>query len=161
MYTSPFEAGNILKEGTGVILKSQKHQKEYQIEYSREIKGSPVIKFAGIDSINDALKLVGYSICVEGIELPEPPENDQNAHPQGTISFTVIDIRGEVWGTVEDIDDSSMNTLLEVRAPNGEGGSESEIRYVPFADGIVTKIDHQNKTITIDPPEGLKELNRK
>lgn len=153
---------SILVNGETILLKSEKYQHQFKIEGLREIKGAYVLKIAGIDSINDALKLVGYSIY--------SPKNEMNTFTIDTDSdiesdtdypeltdFIVKDTEGDVWGKVVRLETGSINILLEVEAENGS----DEIYYVPFNDTIVTEIDHDNRIIIIDPPAGLKDLNKK
>lgn len=80
-----------LKEGNTVQLKSDKQQKDYRIEGLREIKGAPVVKFKGVDSINDALKLVGLT-------LQMPGESAQTTDLENIRDYTVKDVTGMVWG---------------------------------------------------------------
>jgi 16S rRNA processing protein RimM len=135
-----------LKEGDKLQLKSDKRQKEYQVEGFREIKGAPVVKFKGVDSINDALKLVSLAVHIPG-DSPEIADNT------GIEDFTVKDTAGRVWGKVVDIDTATLNQLLEVH-------DDEDVYYVPFTDAIVKTIDKENRQIVIDPPDGLKDLNK-
>ena len=137
-----------LLKGEAVVLTSAKYQKECNVEYFKEISGAPVLKFCGINTINDALTLVGYSLYGT-----QSGENDgQNT---GVVDFIVKDTHGCLWGQVKDIESSGLNQVLEVE------GNHGEIIYVPFAESIVTKIDREKGIILIDPPDGLKELNKK
>ena len=43
----------------------------------------------------------------------------------------------------------------EILVVNDERGKE---RLIPLADSIVVKVDAANKTIVVDPPEGLLDL---
>lgn len=135
-----------LKEGDNLQLKSDKQQKDYQVESFRVIKGAPVVKFKGVDSINDALKLVGFAVHMPG-DSTETADNDS------IEDFTVKDVTGRVWGKVADVDTATLNQLLEVH--DGE-----DVYYVPFTDAIVKTIDIENRLIVIDPPDGLKDLNK-
>ncbi len=149
--TSPdfraFENGEI------VLLKSGKHQKPFKIERLREIKGTPVLKFEGIDTINDALTLVGYSVYSQK-DKPAPPTVDDTT---GLENFTVIDTGGDVWGKVINLETTGKNELLEIRAED----ETRELYYVPFTESIVTEINRDNGIIIIDPPDGLKDVNKK
>ncbi len=55
-------------------------------------------------------------------------------------------------GTVTEIEPTGGVDVLHVATPHGEV-------LVPFAQAICTKIDTQTKTILIDPPEDLLDLN--
>lgn len=151
--TSPGPGVCNLYEGETLQLKSDKYQKQVEVEYIREIKGIPVMKFKEIDTINEAFKLVGYSIYVPN---HKQADNDEKDTPEELEDFVVQDIKGRRWGKVKHGETDTLNPLLEVQDEN-----DTEIYYVPFTETIVKKIDRQKRLIIIDPPEGLKDLNIK
>ena len=166
---SPLTDVYALKEGEVVLLVSEKYRKQFQIEYVKEIKGTPVIRFVGIDTINDALRLVGYSVYKTGSNEPgmlpatsEPDETGSygdgyyagDSSDDSIDEFVVKDTGGNIWGCVTHIEEQSLNKLLEVVSDDGD------VFYVPFTDAIVREINHRERIIIIDPPEGLKELNQ-
>jgi ribosomal 30S subunit maturation factor RimM len=135
-----------IKKGDTFLLKSAKYSKEKVIDYCKEIRGALVFKFIAVDTINDALPLVGYSLYgnFQQKDTPKP----------GILDFLVKDLEGQVWGKVINIETSDFNQLLEVESP------QNEIIYIPAVDTIIKKIDKKKKIITINPPPGLKELNK-
>jgi 16S rRNA processing protein RimM len=135
-----------LSDGEVVVLQSAKYKKEKEIDYFKEIRGAPVFKFKDTNTINDAFKLVGYSIYANKTDT-----QDTNA---GIVSFMVKDMQGNLWGSVKNIENSGFNRLLEVETPEGD------MIYVPFTDSIVKEIDEERKVILIDPPDGLRDLNK-
>jgi 16S rRNA processing protein RimM len=135
-----------LSNGEVVVLQSAKYRKEKEIEHFKEISGAPVFKFKDTNTINDAFRLVGYSIYASKNDTPETNT--------GIVNFMVKDMEGHLWGSVKNIENTGFNLLLEVETPGGD------IIYVPFADTIVKEIDEEKKIILIDPPEGLKDLNK-
>lgn len=124
---------------------SPKYQREYTIDYLKEIGGTWVLKLTQNASIEDALKLVGYEVFAQG---------DETTSEESIVEFTVSDIHGNLWGKVVNIEEAELFQLLEVEDPQGN------IIYVPLADAIVKSIDPEHKSILIDPPDGLKELNQ-
>ena len=135
-----------LNEGEKVVLQSTRYEKEKVIDYFKEIRGAPVFKFKDTNTINDAFKLVGYSIYANKTDAP-----DTNT---GIVDFLVKDMHGQVWGSVKNIESPGLNQLLEVETPGGD------IIDVPFTGSIVKEIDKEKKVILIDPPQGLKDLNQ-
>jgi 16S rRNA processing protein RimM len=135
-----------LSNGEVVVLKSAKYKKEKEIDYFKEIREVPVFKFKDTNTINDAFKLVGYSIYAD--------KTDRQDTNTGIVNFMVKDMQGHPWGSVKNIEISGINRLLEVETPGGD------MIYVPFVDSIVKEIDEERKVILIDPPEGLKDLNK-
>lgn len=142
---SPYIDQFIPKKGDNLFLKSNKYQRDSIVDYYKEISGACVLKFQHTSSINDALKLVGYSVFNPS-ETKEPEEN--------FISFTVKDVDGLPWGIVKSFQSVGISQLLEVEDPDGD------IIYVPFSDEIIKSIDIEKRLVLIDPPRGLKELNK-
>jgi 16S rRNA processing protein RimM len=145
---SPFPRvdDTILKKGDSLLLTSEKYRKNYEVDHAREINGALVVKFTGINTINEALKLVGYSV----FKTTNPGEQ---AGVNRIIGFTVQDATGRVWGKISAVENHHLNKTLEIQA-------DREMFYVPFVDSIVTGIDEQKKLVIINPPDGLRELNR-
>jgi len=128
-----------------IVLKSQKYTKTAKME-SYSDRGSVLIaKFNISNSINDALRLVGYEVYIE-----ESENDDSSMNLEG---YSVFDINGLNWGLVSKVKLNGLNRLIEV-----EDGSDLII--IPFNNSIVLEIDNKNKKIVIDPPDGLKDLNR-
>lgn len=150
-----------------VILKSEKYEKKLEVEFLREIKGNPVLKLKGIDSINDALRVVGYSIYTEYTDYSNYAAGDEVKTGESAIleekcgisnleGYNVKDVNGNRWGHVIYFDTVSSNQLLEI-----QDDDKTDVYYVPFTDTIVKKIDKEARLIIIDPPDGLKSLNKK
>lgn len=148
-----------------VILKSEKHEKKFEVEFLREIKGNLILKLKGIDSINEAFKIVGYSVYtfispdyaagdeVKTVEFDLLEKEGETADLEG---YDVKDVNGNRWGRVIYFDTDSSNHLLEIQDEDA-----AEVYYVPFTDTIIKKIDKETQLIIIDPPNGLKDLNKK
>ena len=137
-------------KGDSVVLKSAKYEKAVTLDYIKEIRGAVTCKFSEINSMNDAFRIINYDLHCHGTETPEP-ENDQNDQ---IIDFKVIDMENQVWGYVKHLENYGTNQILEVESDSGD------TIYVPFADGIVESIDNENLVIRINPPDGLKALNK-
>ena len=151
VYTSPDMIAGALREGEAVALESEKYRKQYNVEYLKEIKGASVVKFTGINTINEALKLVGYSIYKRNAEAGDI-KNENNKMKD----FMVKDMNGQLWGKVKNIEADNLNKLLEV-----QDEEKNDLYYVPFTDTIVKEINKEKGLIVIDPPDGLKDLNKK
>lgn len=138
--------------GEGVILQSSRYEINKNVQYCKDIRGACVFKFKDVDSINDAYRLIGYSLYSPRMEEPTSgTPGDVSAID--VSNYTVKDINGNLWGQVTYMDTDSANELLEVTSPSGD------LIYVPYSGGIVKTVDPEQKLIIIDPPEGLKELN--
>ena len=68
------------------------------------------------------------------------------------VDYQVVDINFGPVGTLVSIIDLAVNPLIQVNAPSGK-----EV-LIPFVEGLVQKVDRENKVLTIDSPEGLIAL---
>ncbi len=136
------------EEGIAVELKSSKYHFSKKISRIFLSGSDAIITFCDIHSINEALKLVGYSLYADLSSVKKKPAAT-------VLGFSVFDGQGNCWGHVKAQPQYSLNQLLEI-----EDGQTGEIYFVPWHDSIVKKIDRRKKTIWIDPPVGLRELNR-
>lgn len=135
-------------EGITVELKSSKYTLSKKIASISLAGSDAVITFSGVNSINEALKIVGYSLYGDLVAV-------KKKRLATVLGFSVFDGQGNCWGKVKAQPQYSLNQLLEV-----EDTQTGEIFYVPWHDSIVKKIDRRAKTILIDPPQGLRDLNR-
>jgi RimM protein, required for 16S rRNA processing len=135
-------------EGSAVELRSSKRIFPQVIERVSSAGGVAVIAFRDVRTISEALRLVGCSLWSEA------PEAGQEA-PGGFLGFRVFDRQGECWGIVRSQSHFSLNQVLEI-----EDEASGEIVLVPWHDSLVVAIDPRVGTLVIDPPAGLRELNR-
>lgn len=122
--------------------------------------GRIVFHFAGVDSIEKAEQLAGKEVLVPLTE--RMPLEPGAAYVSDLIGCTVYD-RGLALGVVESVEfptspDGSRRLeeaapLLAVRTPEGD-----EV-LVPFADAFLLHLDVAAKSIRMELPEGLAEIN--
>jgi 16S rRNA processing protein RimM len=116
-------------------------------------KGMVVLKFAGVDSISDAEKLVGSELQVPRSERAEL-ESDQ-FYVSDLVGCTVTDSAGEivrVVGRIRDVQFGSGEAPLLV--------VEGEKQYlVPFAAAYIEKIALDEKRVEMKLPPGMLELD--
>jgi len=107
-----------------------------------------ILKFEGIDSIEDAEALLQTEICVpeeEAVEL----ESDEYFDWQLEGCSVVAD--GKVIGTVTGIMRAGPNENLEV--------SDGDKDYlIPFVEAICVEVDIEKRVIRAELPEGLLDL---
>ena len=135
-------------EGISVELRSSKYTLSKKITRIAQTGNEAIITFSGVASINEALRIVGYSLYAD-------VSADKKKPMASVLGFSVLDVQGDCWGKVKAHPQHSLNQLLEV-----EDGQSGEIFYVPWHESIVKKVDRRAKTILIDPPQGLRDLNR-
>ncbi|HEV2202761.1 MAG TPA: ribosome maturation factor RimM [Bryobacteraceae bacterium] len=118
--------------------------------------GRPVFKFEGIDSISDAEVWQGAGILVPAEDVAPTPEGEYS-HAD-LIGSRVVSLKkgepeaDELVGVVEGIEEFGGPPLLRVRAADGR-----EI-LIPFARSICKRVDVASKTIGVELPEGLLDL---
>jgi 16S rRNA processing protein RimM len=108
-----------------------------------------ILKFVGIDTIEEAETLRNIEICVpesEAVELEEGEFFDWELE-----DCEVFKIDGEKIGKVKEIFRAGENINLVV-----EDGEKDFM--IPFVEAICTEVDIENKLIRVDVPEGLLEF---
>lgn len=136
-------------EGAEVELRSSKRIFPQKIEHISAAGGEAIVAFSGARTIGEALRFVG---CTLWADAPEAGSEDA---PEGFLGFRVFDLQGECWGTVASQSHHSLNQLLEI-----EDAASGATIYVPCHDGLVVRVDRPAKTLVIDPPAGLRDLNK-
>lgn len=126
-------------------LKSKKHTKIAKMESYSERGTMLIAKFDISNSINDALMLVGYDVYSR--------EFKSDKFYMNLNGYSVYDVYGFDWGIVSKVDLTGPNKMIE--AMDGD-----DQVMIPFNNSIVLNIDHVKKKILIDPPDGLKDLNK-
>jgi 16S rRNA processing protein RimM len=128
--------------------------RELELEEYWPHKGRVVLKFAGIDSIDDAETLIGAEIRIPASERAELEEGA--VYISDLTGCKVLARSGErdagEIGKVADVDFSAGEApLLVVR----QGKKE---HLVPFVERFVVKLDTAAKRLEMQLPEGLLEL---
>ena len=122
-------------------------------------KGSSnwLIKLEGVDNESQAAAFANKEIFGVADELPEIEGEEDGIHLFDLIGYTLYNMADGTHmrqlGEIDEIDDSTANILLHVK--NADGG----VVLVPFADELVLSIEPENKTITMQLPHGLTDLN--
>jgi 16S rRNA processing protein RimM len=131
-------------------------RREVKVEDLWPHKTFLVLKFAGIETINDAEPLVGA-------ELQLPQSERAELEPGWTylsdlIGCTVFDGQREI-GKVEDVQFGAGEApLLVVRGKD----QTTKLPYeIPFAEAYLEKLDLEQKQVRMNLPEGLLEVNER
>lgn len=137
-----------LEKVTAVLPGGQRRELNLQNAWFQ--KDRIVLKFEGLDSVEDAEALRDAEICVpeqDAVELEEGEFFDWQL--EGCDAVTP---EGELVGKVREIMRTGGTEILVIDVPDGR-----EI-LIPFAESICTDVDTEGKRITVDPPEGLLEF---
>jgi 16S rRNA processing protein RimM len=141
------------EELENVILKKPDGQQEsLKIEDFRFQKNRIMLKFAGVDSIETAQALRNCEVCVpesEAVEL-----EDEEFYDWELQGCAVETLEGKKLGRVREVMRTGGTEILVVAREDAPGKDY----LIPFAEAICTDVDTRNKSIRINPPEGLLEF---
>lgn len=123
--------------------------KLFNIKYVKFNNKFAIIKFEGINSINDILEYKNCLIYVPQEDFEESLDEDE---------YLVDDLVGlDVYsndkkvGVVVGVSSNGANNLLSVR------GLSKKVSLVPFVEAIVPEVDLKNKKVYINEIQGLIE----
>jgi len=133
------------------LPKSEQSRRELEVEDLWPHKGLVVLKFRGIDSMNDAELLIGSELQVPSAQRAdlEPGWN----YVSDLIGCVVLDHAREV-GRVEDVRFGAGEAPLLIVA-NGAGKKCD----VPFAEAYLEGVDVAQRQVRMNLPEGMLEIN--
>ncbi len=125
-------------------------RRELEIEDLWPHKGLLVFKFAGVDSISDAEKLIGA-------ELQVPRAERASLEPGWTyvsdlVGCTLFDHGREV-GRVDDVQFGAGEAPLLIVADDGKTFE------IPFAEAYLERVDAARREVRMNLPEGMLEIN--
>lgn len=109
-----------------------------------------LMKFEGINSINDLIPYKGCLIFVEETMIRENLGEDEFLIDELT-GLEVVDLKDQTIGVVVGVSNNGVNDMISVKSKT------KKISLVPFVKDLVPKVDIKNKKITINNIEGLIE----
>lgn len=109
-----------------------------------------LVKFSDIDSKEAASELTGCEVFFPK-HLSDRGEDELTWDE--IRGFSVVDHNRGLIGTVEAVDESTVNVLLEVKT------CEGSIILVPANEDIIMDVDAEAKSIEVMLPDGLIDLN--
>ncbi len=124
--------------------------RELGVEGYKTLGGRAVIKLAGFDAVEDTRRLVGKELFIPAEASTPAPEGRYYAYQLVGLSARLRD--GKVIGTVREVIRQGTQSLLVLEGPSGEV-------LVPAVKAICVDFDLRAGTVTLEPPEGLLELN--
>ncbi len=120
-------------------------------EYRFKSDTVALIKFEGIDSAEQARRMVGVEVFFPVALVDEPREG---AYTWSYFTgFRVEDADAGWLGTVERVNEDTLNVLFEIRCPDGR-----EL-LLPAHEEFIVSLDHKERTLTVKVPDGLLALD--
>jgi len=104
------------------------------------------VRFEDVDSEEDADNILGSGIYMPLTMLPKLEGNKFYFHE--VIGFEVEDVEEGYVGIIDGINDSTAQTLFEIK------DGDTEI-LIPMIDEFIVKIDREHKKVVVNTPKGL------
>lgn len=134
-----------------VFIKQNNEYVEFEISSIRQNKNVMIVKFKGIDSINDVLPYKGCLLFVEEDVVRENLDEDEFLIDE-LVGLEVFDSNdGKKLGFVIGVSNNGASDLISVKT------NSKKICLVPFVKAIVPVVDIKNKKIMLNNIEGLLE----
>ncbi|MDE7165734.1 MAG: ribosome maturation factor RimM [Bacteroidaceae bacterium] len=116
-------------------------------EYRFRGEYSALLKFTELDSIDAIQDIVGVEVY---FPYSLTPDNDDADYTWNYFEgFRVIDAEAGDLGCIVRVDDSTQNVLFELE--NG--------LLLPAVEAFISSIDHDNRAIRMQLPDGLLDMN--
>uniref|UniRef100_A0A1J3K4H8 Ribosome maturation factor RimM n=1 Tax=Noccaea caerulescens TaxID=107243 RepID=A0A1J3K4H8_NOCCA len=142
-----------------------------KIEEVELVEGRPhpahkswILKFRGLDDVDQVRQLVGATLLAEEDDRPELDEGE--FYSRDLIGMRVLlKETGQLVGTVDNVFDNGGNDLLHVLLDSSSmevcsgNPKTNQLVWIPFVDAIVPDVDLERKEMYITPPKGLLEVN--
>ena len=114
-----------------------------KVEKSKIHKNVVIIKFVGVNTMNDAEKLKGKTLYTEKTPLPEG-----RYYIKDLIGLTALEDDVKL-GTLTDVFNTGANDIYEIKTEDGKN------IYLPVIDGVILDVDLVEKKIFVKIPDGL------
>jgi 16S rRNA processing protein RimM len=119
------------------------------LEASRPFRRGFLVRFAGVDTRNEAEALQGLYLLRRREELEALDEGEVFYHQ--LLGMTVVTKGGEEVGQIVEVYELRPADLLEVRGP-------SKTHLIPFISSLVREVDVEGRKLVIEPPPGLLDV---
>ena len=122
----------------------------YLEEYRFKNDDNVLVKFEDIDTQEHVR---AYTGCEVYFPRHLSDSDEENMSWAEIIGFQLVDaVSGRVVGTIDHVDDSTLNLLFEITSPEGEA------LLIPANNDLIEEVDIEKKMIRMAIPEGLLEL---
>ena len=145
--STDFEEERFKKGSKLLITRGNQLIREVVVQSYRNHKNFLLVKFEGIDSVEEAEKLKNLQIKIDSDEVVELEENEFYFHQ--IIGCEVFDENDKNLGEIIDILTPGANDVWVIKGENGK-----EI-LIPYIEDVVKKIDITSKKVNIEVMEGL------
>jgi len=116
-------------------------------EYRFKSDTVALVKFEGVDTAEQARRFTNIEVYYPTRYAEESDELSWSYF----VGFRIEDEHLGLLGEVEEIDETTINTLFVIRRPDGE-----EL-LIPAQEAFITDMDHKQRIIRMNLPEGMVE----
>ena len=136
-----------------IILDTGKGKRQLVIERVRFFKNMVILKFKGIDTIDDVQKFRQKELLVTRDQAVPLKENEYFI--ADLIGLLALSDEGEDLGTLAGVMQSATNDVYVIRKPGADD------LLIPAIRECVRQVDLENGQITLHLLPGLREANQK
>jgi len=132
--------------------------REIELENFWFLRSRIVLKFRGVETINDAEALRRFAVAIPAAE--RAPLEPGFVYLSDLIGCRLIDLNrdGADLGEIAEVDRDSSNTdLLVVRGKTARKRAEDLL--IPFVREYLVRVDTASRRVEMRLPEGLTEIN--
>lgn len=139
---------SVIKSLKKVYIFVDNKKVELSIEYIRFHKNTALIKFQGLDSINEILAYKGLLVHIYEEDLKAQLEKDEYLI-KDLMGLEVFDTNGNKIGIVDTVGENRASNLICIKK------SDLKTFMVPFVKELVPEVDIANKKIVINMIDGI------
>ena len=121
---------------------------QFEVKIKGKSKGTLLVEVEGVTDRNTAESLKGTKLFISRDALPAPQEEE--FYYSDLVDLSVYKLDGSFVGRVIGVHDFGAGDLIDISLKDS-----NQTVLVPFTREIVTEIDLENNTLTIDPMPGL------
>lgn len=130
-----------------ILLDTGKEKLSMEIEGVKFFKQFVILKFKGIDNINDVEKYKGKGLYVTRDHAVKLSKGEYFV--ADILGMQVVTDDGEVLGTLKDVMETGANDVYVVDAPEGE-------LLLPAIKQCIRQVDIEGRKMTVHMMEGLR-----
>jgi len=134
-----------------IILDTGKEKKELEIQNVKFFKNMAILKFKGIDNINDIEKYKGKDLLVTRDHAVELEEDE--FYFADVLEAKVVTEDGEDFGVIVDVMETGANDVFVIRTKE-----DKEVLF-PVTKECILDMNMEEKIVTVHILPGLLDIN--
>ncbi len=120
---------------------------QLEVERTRPYKNIMLLKFVGIDHINDVLKYKGEYIYLKEDDMDKLLEEGEY-FVEDLKGLSVVSESGEILGAIKDVRTGAVQDVLVIENDDKEW-------FLPYVDEFVLDVNLAESKMTVRPIEGM------